>query len=362
MSRKVLSILSICFVAATALVVVLYAATRKIVHERNPFLREYAKLAAVKASTLDLGLNSYYIAGITSDHVYLGNITAPFRLIVSNLTLTDTQHVKLKVRATGEPVVYKNSFVRIDSPYFYLADGETPTLYRGRIGEWLAGKFLAHETYFTQLEPIGYTSFAVRTNLSSTLDNVLGKLQQDTPYIKLEKQLIQRQVDGIFCTDGVLDYNDDIGKVIYAYYYRNEFIVCDTSLNLEYRGHTIDTFSRAQVKVGHISSDGKRVLMDRKYVNKGIATSGENLFVNSNVLARNDVRYALERSSIVDVYNLRNATYRFSFVIRNNGESKIRQFYVVKNRFLFALSGHEISRYDLRAPYFAPVNKNITDQ
>lgn len=353
MNRKMFIILSACFIFATTLVAVLYAATRKILHERNSFIREYAKLAAVKASELDLGFNSYYIAGVTNEHIYLGNITAPFRMVVVNLTLTDTQHVKLNIKGIDRPSVYKHSFVRLEPPYFYLADGETPALYRGEIGEWTAEKFLPHDTYFTQLVPISKSSFVIRTNLSSTMDNVLGKLQKDTPYVRLEPQLIERQIDGVFCTDGVLNYNSDLGKTIYTYHYRNEFIVCDTNLNLEYRGHTIDTFSRAQIKVGHIKSSNKRVLTYRKYVNKGSAASGNYFFINSNVLAKNDVRNALPSTSIIDVYNLLDGTYRFSFIIRNyDDETLIREFRVFQNRILFSLAGNRIARYDLQVSLF----------
>lgn len=354
MQRKTIIILLGCFVFATALVITLYAATYKVVHERNSFLRIYQKGAAVKASEFDIKFNSYYIAGITRDNIYLGNITAPLRLLLMNSTLTDSQHVKIHFKDTRYPVVYKSATVKINPPYFYLADGIKPALYRGQIGEWEVEPFsYDSKAFFTRLTPINNTSFAIRTNAAGTLANVLGKVQQDSPRIELKPGLLQKQVDGIFCTDGLLLYNRDINRLIYTYYYRNEYIVYDTNLNLDYRGYIIDTFSHAQIKVGHISSNNRDKLMDRKFVNVQSCTSGNYLFIRSNLLAKNDLKDRLSQESIIDVYDLTNSSYNFSFTLPHyNGKNGIRDFMVFNCKTLIALYDHYVVRYDLQPRYF----------
>lgn len=350
--KKNFIILGICFVFATVVVITLYAASYKIVHTRNSFLREYAGFAAVKSSEMDIGFNSYYIAGITDDQVYLGNVTAPFHLLVTNKTLTDSQHVKLRIKGKVNPSVHKATKVKIAPPYFYLADGIRSMVYRGRIGEWVAEPFNYDSgAYFTQIVPISSSSFAIRTNESGTMYNILGKVRADTPRIQLKRDLLQRQVDGVFDTDGTLLYNTDLKRLIYTHYYRNEFIVYDTNLTLDYRGHTIDTFSRARIKVAHVSSENTNVLQDKEFVNLHSCTSGRYLFVRSNLLAKYDPKDWLSTQSVIDVYDLVSNTYQFSFILPNHEKSRVADF-AIFNKTLIALYDHYIVKYDLQQKYF----------
>lgn len=355
MNRKTVIILGSCFLFATIFMITLYATTRTIVHERNSFIREYAKFAAVQSSEMDIGLNSWYIAGITEDHVYLGNVTAPFNVLATNSTLTDSQHVKLSIKNLQNPKVYKSALLKIDSPYFYLADGVKPALYRGLLGKWEA-EFFPYDSgaYFSRLVPISKSSFGIRTVETRSSDNILGKVQMNSPRIQLKNGLLQKQVDGIFCTDGMLHYNKDLKRLIYTYYYRNEYIVYDTNLNLDYRSHTIDTFSQARITVGYVKSNDTKTLTDRHFVNIRTCTSGKYLFVWSNLLAKNDSKDILDNSSVIDVYDLSNKTYRFSFLVPHydNNEIKMREFMVFGSKTLIALYDHYLVKYDLQKRYF----------
>lgn len=361
MNRRNLIILGWCFVFAVLVVVTLYAASYTIVHQPNSFLREYRKFAADKAGELDLTYNSFYIAGVTATHVYLGNVTAPFKMLVVNHALTDTQHVQLTLKNNANPWLYMRTMITVDSPYFYMADGVMPAVFRGTLGEWQAERITADSTYFTRMVPISATSFAIRTNSYPSLDNVLGKIQIDTPHVKLAHGLLERQVDGVFCTDGELFYNNDLNKLVYTYYYRNGYIVCDTNLNLEYRGHTLDTFRRAQIKVGYVKSDSSRKLTYKKYVNVRSHTSGNYLFIKSGLLAKNDPRNLFDKATVIDVYDLRRNVYAFSMILANYKEgTNLSNFRVFKNQELFAIYDQYLLRYTLEPSYFHEVMPAVT--
>lgn len=357
MAKRMLIILSCCFVFAIALVMILYLSTHKIVHERSSFLRVYQKHTAVESSEMDLKYNSYYIAGITADHIYLGNVTNPLHLLITNHTLTDSQHVKLRISNLEKLTISKSSTIKISPPYFYIADGHKPGVYRGRLGEWVAEPFnYDSNAYFTRLIPISFSSFAIRTNEAKNLNHILGKVQQGMPHIKLKHGLLQKQIDGVFCTDGMLQYNSEMKRLIYTYYYRNEYIVYDTSLNLDYRGHTIDTFSRAQVTIGHISSANRNKLIGSKFINLLSSTSGRYLFIGSNLMAKNDVKDWLLRQLIIDVYDLTNNKYQFSFTIPHyEKDNRAREFMIFDTKSLFALYDRHIIKYDLQPRYFSQV-------
>lgn len=353
MNRKNLIILGCCLVFATLVVLTLYAASYTIVHQPNSFFREYDKFTALKVRSVDLGVNSYYIAGVTGNHIYLGNVTNPFKLLVTNHALNDTQHVQLNLKNTDNPWVYNRTMVRVDSPYFFMQDGVMPAIFRGTIGEWRAERFMYDSgAYFKHCVPIGRTSFAMRTNSYPSLDNVLGKIQPDSPYVKLNAALLEKQIDGLFDTDGQLFYNKDLQKLVYTYYYRNGYIVYDTNLNLDYRGHTIDTFMRAQIKVGYVKADDSRTLTYKKYINTRSFTSGNYLFINSNLLAKNDQPNLFDRLAVIDVYDLRNDRYAFSFLLANyDDNAKLNDFVVFKNRELIAIHDHYLIRYDLNSAH-----------
>jgi hypothetical protein len=341
-------------VFVTALVLTLYGLADKIVHEPGSFLRVYRKNAAIMSNSIELPYNSYYIAGTDDEHIYLGNLVNPRLMIVTNLTLTDSQHVTLNFRGLGDKPVYKSSKIKIRSPYFYYTDGITPCLLRGKIGEWTADKFMYDSSYFDQVELISPYSFAIRTHKAGSLENILGKVKSTKPYNALASDLLQKQIDGVFCTDGMLRYNETLDKLIYTYYYRNEYIVYDTNLNLGYRGHTIDTISKAQIVSKYVPSTNSLTLGQKKVTNKDVCTSGNYLFVSSNLLAKNDFRVMYDVMSIVDMYDLRNNKYVFSFSVPafNVTNAKFREFNIVDNRILLAVYDKYLVKYDLQTNYF----------
>lgn len=357
MERKPIIILSICAIIGTLIVFSLYAATKKVLHEPSSFLRTYKHYVASKKSEFDLGFNSYYIAGITADRIYLSSITAPFHMVSMNHELADTLHIKLKVWGMDTLTFYNPLTVKIDSPYFFIADGSMPGIFRGKIGEWVAERYFKEKEYFSRVVPISTSSFAIRTNYAKTREHVLGKLQMYKPHIKIDTTLLRKQIDGFFCTDGMLNYNRELSRLIYTYYYRNEFIVYDTNLNLKFRGHTIDTFSRADIKIGHIVSEGTNTLTYKRLINRGVWTSGDFLFINSNLLAKNDTKNMFPMMTIIDVYNVVEDKYKFSFTFPNiDAETKTREFRVIGDKTMIVLAGDYIVLYDLKQGFFDDLN------
>jgi hypothetical protein len=352
MNQKLIIILVSCFLLASVLVVTLYAVSNKIVHEPGSFLRIYQKDAAIKSNEIDLGLNSWYIAGIADNHIYLGNLTQPLDLLITNLSLTDSQHVRITLRDLGSKSVYQKSRIRIASPYFYYADGITPALFRGRIGEWQADRLKFDSAYFDYTEIIGPASVAIRAH-NLDLENVLGKVQEIDPKVSLAPDLLQKQLEGVFSTDGMLRYNTNLKRLIYTYYYRNEYVVYDTNLTLDYRGHTIDTFSLAQIKTAFVHSTKTHTLVSKKITNKESCTSGNYLFISSNLLAKNDFNRTFDLMALIDVYDLRNNTYRFSFSLPHyDARTKLREFRVYNDKFLIAIYDHYLVKFDFQAHIF----------
>ncbi|WP_148044228.1 hypothetical protein [Sinomicrobium pectinilyticum] len=330
----------------------LYAVSDKLTHEHNSFHRSFPPHPIIRAGGIDLKYNSYYIAGTDSNRVYLSNLTAPLHLLSVNLPDLDTTHIRLSIEDPENTKFRRNTKVEVLPPYFYITDGVTPRLLRGKIGEWHARRFMYDSAFFSVAIPIGPKSFALRSTSSKTREHVLGKETNKSPHVKLVPGLLEKQVDGIFCTDGMLHYNRELSQLIYLYHYRNQYIVTDTSLNLLYRRNTIDTNSRAKIKTATITSENSKTMATPPLmVNKRSATYGDRLLVHSDLMAKNESKKAFSKASVIDVYHLKRGKYEMSFYIYPYNELKLTNFEIT-NKNLIALHGQYLVVYNTHFDMF----------
>jgi len=152
-----------------------------------------------------------------------------------------------------------------------------------------------------------------------TNESMLGKLTPDSLRAKFHPEILEKQIDGVFCVDGTMRFSKEIDRLVYTYRYRNQFIVMDTNLNVVARINTIDTTSKAKIKIATIKSTNSRTLASPPFVvNNQTSVYKQWLFVNSSLLALNDDPDTFNTTSIIDVYDIVNAKYLFSFYIGNN--------------------------------------------
>lgn len=347
MKRKTMILFGCSLILSTGFVVLLFLSSFDFSKQDNAFRRQFAGHALFEKDTIDLPYNSYFISGASDNTVYLGNITAPLHVLTLNLnSLTDSIHHTIDVRDISN---YKFWSLRlsVDSPYFSLSDGGLPVIFGGTTHDWKADRYMYDSAYFTDAVPISHKSFAIRTVAKGTDDYILGKEQGAEPHITLHPGLLEKQVDGRFCVDGKMVYDRSSNKLIYLYYYRNQYIVMDTSLNLLYRGNTIDTVSWAKLKVGDIKNENIRSLSAPPYlVNKRLAIWNDWLFINSALRATNESMKDFTHASVIDVYDLRTEHYVFSFYIKDFKKKKLIDFIVVSNK-LVVLHDYGLMVYTL---------------
>ncbi|GAA3622320.1 hypothetical protein GCM10022397_05100 [Flavivirga jejuensis] len=329
----------------------LFSLSEHKLHRDNSFTRRFAGHPAISAKQLDLAYNSYYIAGTDQGKIYLGNSTAPFHLVTLDTALQNKETIRLAL--DQDSLSYKSIQLRVIPPYFFLMDGVMPYIFRGNTTDWKARSILNKPAYFSQVEPIDSVNLVISSVSSKTRENVLGKISlSGTGKIDLSHDLLQKQIDGIFDTDGILQYNRQLQKLVYTYYYRNQFIVADTNLQLDHLGKTIDTISHAQIKMGTIASKNQiKMAAPPLIVNKNSATYGDYLFVNSKLIGKYEPIHIWERASIIDVYNLVDNTYEFSFYIYGIKKDKLRSFQVLQDKFI-GLIGNHIVTYQLDTNLF----------
>ena len=326
----------------------------------NAFIRRYPPHPITKVVEFDLGYNSYYIAGITGDSIYLGNFTAPLHLLAIDRLLKDSLRHSLKLKDMNKHH-FKAVKINVLNKYYYISDGRVPIIYRGKLGDWQADVLMEDKAYFSKIVPVDKNSFVIKVRSDLTNENELGLLNFKDAFVNLKPEILEKQIEGIFDTDGMLLFNLDLNKVIYVYRYRNQFIVLNEELQIDYKGKTIDTITYAQLNIIKNTSGNQLKLGPNSVtVTQNAATSGAYLFLNSDRLGKYEEERMLSQSSIIDVYNLRNSSYEFSFYLYDFQKYKMREF-IVQDKNLYMLAGSHLIRYELDSNYFNKIEpKNIS--
>ncbi|HUW93659.1 MAG TPA: MauE/DoxX family redox-associated membrane protein [Bacteroidales bacterium] len=328
---------------AVGIVTGLFLSSEHIIKKENNFIRRFGQHPIRDEKTFDLGVDSYYFAGVAGDRIYLGNVTAPLVITSLDTALTTQRSFKIRLDNTGHQ--FRSIQVKVQPPWYYVYDGNVPVIYRGQLGDSFACTVSYEDCFFSQLQVIDSTDFAIRAQSSKTKTLVLGRLSlHREPKVALSDSLLEKQIDGVFDSDGQLLRDAVSGELIYIYTYRNEFLVMDDELTLLRKLHTIDTITRAQVKV-HTLSDGQhKMVAPPLQVNKKSAVHGRVLFNESNLMGKFESREMWQQAAVIDMYRTDEQEYLGSFYIYHRGKNRMSRMFVT-DRHLYVLSGSEIVRY-----------------
>lgn len=351
MEKKHILTFTGCLLSVTLVMVALYASSPingKIF--RANFDRKLLPDAAIKQkNALELESPSVYISGITGDKIYISNTLKPLNLWASDYEFKKTQDIKLTlvgIDSLREPTAFRTT---VDPPNFFLSNGIMPIAMRGTIDTWEARKYMPDSGYyFVEAVPISTSSMALKSYSSHQQAlHLARKTAIDTPYFKFKYGLLEKQKDGVFCVNGKLHFSKDLHKLVYLYAYRNQYIVMDTNMNLSYRGNTIDTFSVARVKLAQIESKKLTMAASPPTVINGLSCVYKNhLYNQSLLLANNEDEKAFKESAVIDVYDINQGFYIYSFHIPKYRNNSLTDFRVFNNQ-LITLFGRHLVIYEL---------------
>lgn len=340
--------ISISIGCSVIIMIVLFLSSEEIIHHENPFIRRYPQHPVMLTHTTDLKFNSYYFAGYINNRIYLGNYTDPLHVISMDMNL---EHRKaLKISFDPKNIPFKMVKIVVRGSYFYLMDGRVPAIFRGKTTDWKITKELKGSPYFTLAEPVDSTRILFRSNNGKNSAHVIGVFTSDgVSKIKYNTDLLQQQLDGVFDTDGMLLYGEKSQKMVYLYYYRNEFTVADKYTGLIRRGHTIDTITKAKIKVAYLKNGTERKMAAPPQTVNAHATISEGLlFVHSKIKGRYEDDKLWDQASIIDVYDLQKKTYLISFPIYGIEDKKLQSFFVTTTH-LYALIGNQLVVHELKS-------------
>ena len=338
MKKKIFYIV-LTMVISSAVVVGLFVSSEHIMKRENPFTRRFLPHPVTDPKGVVLPFNSYYIAGATDEHIYLGNHTAPLHglELKSNAEIKDT--LLLKTDDLQNHLLTTAKW-NITNDSLILHDASLGLFYSGSLHDRVIKKKI-------NVNPNSYSSAVPTTNseivlglFNSKKNNVtLGILNTKSGTIITKEGLLDEegQPQDLFSNDGILLYNSHLDKIIYVYYYKNKSLVLNQNLSHREVLQTIDTISRPNFTIAYLEHK-KQLKMSEKpvFVNKAAATSGNYLFILSERMGRNERRQMYNEADIIDVYDLRDLTYSHSFYLHRFNKTPVTELYAY-GEYLFGL-------------------------
>jgi len=344
MKKKVFNIV-LTMLISSLVVIGLFLSSEHIMKKENPFVRRFLPHHIDKAEYMDLDVNSYYIAGLTNDTIYLGNYTAP--LLVTAIPMDLSTKVEHTIKLDETKRSFRSLIVRIQDDQFFVSDGTVPIIYKGTTTDWNAKRFMESKIYFSLLQPISDQHFLFRSQRASTGEHVLGKLAvSDTTTFELYDDALQKQIDGVFDTDGQLVTDVKTQQGIYTYYYRNQYLVYHRQNNLFTQGKTIDTTTLAKIQVTELADGSRKMDAPPQKVNAKTYAYNGLLYIKSELLGKNEPKSMWNQASIIDVYDYNNNEYLYSFYVYDHQKEKIKEF-VLNDTYFFGLVGNSLVRYQI---------------
>lgn len=345
--RKTIIRITIIVILSMSIMVTLFLTSEQLMHYENPFIRRFPNHPAMLVQKRDLLYNSYYFAGFSEQRLYLGNYTNPLHILSFDSELSNSSTAEIAFNTDNIP--FKMIKLSVNDFGFYIKDGTVPIAFRGNVKKWKVEKELKGIPNFTHAEIMDSTTVLFRSNRGKKRSTTLGifSAKKETKIIYRES-LLQKQIDGVFDTDGILMYSTQQHKIVYLYYYRNEFIVADHNGKLNYRGHTIDTTSKAKIKVAYLKNNTESTMSAPPLVvNANAAVFGNLLFVHSKIRGKYESDKLREQAIILDIYDINKNAYLFSCPIYNIGDQKLSSFIVTATH-LYGIIGNELVSYELK--------------
>lgn len=343
-TKNTLGIMLLVAFASIVFIILLFISSENKMHKENPFIRRFPQGSAARVAKTDLKNTNLYIAGATNESVYLTNKNAPLKVYEYDADLDNRRQYTIKLENEDYP--FKSLQLKIVYPHFFLFDKTVPVIYKGLVSDWKASIITQRQYSFSDILFTSDSTSIFSGQIPSTKVNTLAHISnQDTCSVFTNNSILQKQIDGIFDTDGTMQYSFELKKFIYTYYYRNQYIITDEQLNLESRGKTIDTISVAQIKVDKILKSGDiKMAAPPLVVNNFTTVTNNLLMVNSMLRGKFEEKKVWKNAAVIDVYDISNQTYLLSFYVFDENEFRMKNCYATQKA-LYIISGHYLLKY-----------------
>jgi len=342
--KRALIISSSIFISCIIFTVVLFLFSDQPNRKPNHFQRQFTSLKIKLKHRIPTTDHSYMITGHANGSYFFSDEKAPFHLLISDQNLAQIKDMVVSFPMKTDPRAARLYFTE---SYFYVIDYNKSLITKGTLSDWSTVNTLVDTISFIDALPINNSTIIVRKANPQNGEFILGSIDLGTLQTELFPSLLEKQIDGRFCTDGQLHYDAFSSRVVYVYFYRNQFISMDDHLNTHYRAHTIDTISHVRLEIDNIDSEHSVTLSSPPFVVNRISRVDHGLlFIHNGLKADNEESNDFGQHSVIDVYTLSNGNYLHSFYIPHEDGQKMKDF-LVTDHTLMATFPESIASYSL---------------
>lgn len=314
-------------VAAVGLVTILAWSALKPINQKNNFTRTMISSELQMLNVVDKPKDVLSISGATDHHIYF-KTKNPSVIYETDNTLQNARYVNLNLNipaAKVKPTMF-NCFV--DSPYTYIISGNARKILKIKPGDTTI-VFNLPDAAFTRAAIISDNSVALR--MFEKIDQIFSRVNITTGELQKEKGISEKNKDAGISTDGSLQYDKESNLLTYTFYGKNELLLLDTNLNLIKRV-TINNMNESPVSNAGLTSDNTITnLKPKRMVNATSCTSKGYLYIESKLIADNELTEEFKQNSIIDVFNLKSKIIEGSFYIPQYNKKKMKDFRVANN-------------------------------
>lgn len=336
--------IAIAMFLGSALVVILFLSSEHIIKKENNFVRRFPHHPITEDKVYELGVNSYYFAGVEESQIVLGNSTAPFTLTKVDTATEKKQIIQITLESS---VVFRSLKVRTFDDKYYFYDGSVPVIYEGSLKDHsgTVQRISYKDVYFDQLIPIGKQRFLIRSQ-NKNGHPMMGIL--DVNDVKKVQFELNRSTDreSIFNNDGSLIYDRIRDQSYFIPYYHSRLVSLNDDLKYETYLSTIDGSLPIRKTTKRLKDGSLKVSAPTEMINKTTAVHRDLLFNHSMLIGHYESKKLWQKNLVIDVYKTNPAGYWGSFYLPDLKEKKISQMFVT-DQHLFVLTGNQMIRYRL---------------
>ncbi|HVX01221.1 MAG TPA: hypothetical protein VHA52_12425 [Candidatus Babeliaceae bacterium] len=274
------------------------------------------------------------ISGFTDNHYYFST-NDPQVIFISKSDLSDTQ--SYTIRYDPDKRISESFNVWVDSPEIKIYAGNIPCVLSASLKNKAVKLDTLDGTIFNKIIPCSDKTYIMKRHDSALRDFQFRKTDLAGNDLVSEHGVSVIQHDDGISTDGTLLFDKTGSRVIYLYKLFNQFVCMDTDLMLRYTARTIDTVNYHAVPIGTYNKNGmviRTFSRAPKLVNLKACISNNNLFVCSGIKADNETTGNFRDNAVIDIYDLNNGAYRYSFYIPKGTNKRLTSFKVIGDRVL----------------------------
>ncbi|RFM33933.1 hypothetical protein [Chitinophaga silvisoli] len=218
-------------------------------------------------------------------------------------------------------------YTTIDSPYVHIYAYNLPAIITLPLSGGTPQVFRLAPGGFSKAYAIAPDQFILRKLDRKIFDQQFLKVNTTTHTITVEKNLSTLHQDGGMSTDGTLIYDSANKKLIYTYFYLNQFFSFDTSLQKLHDGHTIDTSSHSRFQLSDATARNEHVFTsqgpDQMVNNTSFVHKGK-LFIHSLLKGDHEAEGKFSTNTAIDKYDVNTHQYLGSFYLPLRPEKVLR--------------------------------------